>query len=137
MSVARCPACADTLVADHVDGSEVRACRGCAGTWIGAADLHAFVQPRGDVTTVGGLSVEHVEQGSRTCPWCAGPLRTAREQSTGTQVDWCDRHGIWLDARELDVLRGLERPPVGAAPGERRGRGLVAEVAWFFGGLFV
>ena len=39
---------------------------------------------------------------SLACPSCSGPL--AREQYEGVQVDWCAKHGVWLDNGELEAI---------------------------------
>lgn len=141
MTVARCPVCAELLVVDEVDGCDVRSCSSCRGTWIAALDLHALVQPGQAATEAGGLRVDAIRQrADRRCPYCTEPLRTARDGRTSTEIDWCAQHGVWLDATELDILRGRITLPrdskVGSGDG-RRSRGVMAEVALFFGQLFV
>jgi Zn-finger nucleic acid-binding protein len=140
---ARCPVCTEQLHVDQVDGCDVRACGSCGGMWIGALDLHALVQPGQAAHAAGGLPVEDVTvRADRRCPYCADALRTATDRRTSTQVDWCNQHGVWLDASELDILRGRIKAPkpgrgaAGSGDGERS-RGIVGDVAWFFGSLFV
>lgn len=113
--------------------------------WIGAVDLHALVQPGQAAHEAGGLPVGEVRQRSdRRCPYCDSPLRTARDGRTATEVDWCSQHGVWLDASELDILRGRIKPPKRSKQskgtddgGDGSQRGILADVAIFFGQLFV
>ncbi len=139
MSTARCPVCAELLVVDEVDGCDVRSCSSCGGMWIGALDLHALVRPGQAATEAGGLPVDAVRQrADRRCPYCADPLRTARDGRTSTEIDWCAQHGVWLDATELDILRGRIKPPKDSKAGDGgSNRGILADVAFFFGQLFV
>ena len=44
---------------------------------------------------------------------------------------------MWLDASELDILRGRLKAPKAASDGEGIGRGILADVAFFFGQLFI
>lgn len=136
---ARCPVCAEPLVPDVVDGCDVRSCGSCGGMWIAALDLHALVQPGQAATEAGGLPVDAVRQrADRRCPYCSNPLRTARDGRTSTEIDWCSQHGVWLDASELDILRGRIKPPREATSNDgSSSRGFLADVAFFFGQLFI
>lgn len=48
------------------------------------------------------------------CPICGAPMDKAHEH--GVTIDFCDDHGVWLDAGELeDILaRSQHRPRTGA-----------------------
>lgn len=124
---------------DTVEGSDVRVCGSCGGMWIGALDLHALVAPGTTANAAGGIPVEDVRRRSdRRCPYCAEALRTAQDRRTSTEIDWCTSHGVWLDARELDILRGrIKAPKAPGGEGSGAGRGILADVAFFFGQFFV
>ncbi|MCW2921171.1 MAG: hypothetical protein JWL76_1045 [Thermoleophilia bacterium] len=140
---ARCPVCAELLAVDQVDGCDVRSCGSCGGMWIGALDLHALVQPGQAAHEAGGLPVDEIRQrADRRCPYCDSPLRTARDGRTSTEIDWCSQHGVWLDASELDILRGRTKAPkepraTTAGGGDGTARGMLGDVAFFFGQLFI
>ena len=87
-------------------------CSGCAGLWLERETFeHAITRAQEMVekleTSVpkrtSALPLTPVRY--RSCPTCAG--RMARElygKRSGVVIDFCQEHGVWLDAGELSLI---------------------------------
>ena len=111
-----CPVCANTLSEIEAGGIRVDVCKdGCGGTWFDWFELQEVDEPDEDVAEV-LLAVprDYIAEATggrqHLCPRCESqPLRrhffsVKRE----VEVDECPAcGGFWLDAGELDTIRGL------------------------------
>lgn len=121
----RCPACIEPLLPEVTEDGDIERCPGCQGIWISADDLHRRARPKAEQSTIGGLDVRDVTVAdARRCPACDLPLRTALDQGSGVQVDWCTADGVWLDHLELERIMGTL-----PKEGGRRWRGRLADIA--------
>ena len=68
------------------------------------------------------------------CPVCGSPMQK-RMVNADVQVDYCDWHGVWLDAGALERLQPVQpaprraHPPPPPVPDQGRGRGIGKAVA--------
>jgi Zn-finger nucleic acid-binding protein len=105
----RCPACADQVLApvrDHeIDLDE---CPACKGRWFDRGELEralaaAVPEVTGDGAHPARSTHAAATGGYRNCPRCDQPmLRKVYERYSGVLVEWCGRHGYWLDAGEVE-----------------------------------
>src|SRR5262245_25762119 len=116
----RCPRCGVELV----DARSARGCRACGGLWIAeqvvTEMLLAMLPPRPLSRLV--LAVLQRAGERLSCPTCG----TAMEATTihDVELDRCPKHGIWFDARELELaLRRVadkdREPPLESLPRTR------------------
>lgn len=140
-----CPACGASLVASGAaNGVEIDACMGCGGIWLDVGELErltADVASREDGEVVPRRRGGDEEVRYRECPRCREVmLRRNFGATSGVIVDECARHGLFLDAGELQAIEAFLRaqaramPPAPAAASTSTsapGRGRVAgEVVW-------
>jgi Zn-finger nucleic acid-binding protein len=111
-----CPSCSRQLVADQHENVAIHTCPGCAGCFLGFNELRTVLESetsaRSDVERAQAL--EQAGTASTTlpdtradlqCPSCVTPMRRyVHQYSSGTWIDACEEHGIWLDAGELARL---------------------------------
>jgi len=116
-----CPRCKASLKIIVKDGEEYDLCPKCGGLWLDKGEFHRATRTstvyrevnikseykRGPYTDPGGYI---------PCVRC-GKLMNRRNfgRISGVMIDKCGRHGVWLDAGELEKIRhfivdgGLER----------------------------
>ncbi len=84
-------------------------CGACGGVWLDADELRKL--GKDEAALLSGTPSQRVpEPGFRACPRCPGltPLRPREEK--GVLLDECGScGGIWLDAGELEPMRGRRR----------------------------
>jgi Zn-finger nucleic acid-binding protein len=121
---ASCPRCEGALRARAVEGTSLVECASCAGLWMSEASFverceRFAAEPRTLASSPLARparpdAVERVRY--LPCPFCGDLMsRTNYSGSSGIIVDRCRRHGLWLDAGELERIGvfiragGLER----------------------------
>lgn len=62
------------------------------------------------------------------CPICASPMQK-RVVNNGIEIDYCDWHGVWLDAGELERLFAAYNGGQRATPSHGVGKGVMQGLA--------
>lgn len=140
-----CPACGASLVASGAaHGVEIDACTGCGGIWLDVGELERLTADVASREDGEGGEVAPRRRGAdeevryRECPRCREVmLRRNFGTTSGVIVDECARHGLFLDAGELQAIEAFLRaqaramPPAPPMSTSAPGRGRVAgEVVW-------
>ena len=107
----RCPRCKASLERRVYRDEGLEVCPECAGFWMDTEEFHNLSSER-DVYNDDTIphrfrrSPVRAEDGYLPCPVC-GDLMTRKNFKTisGVLIDLCRRHGVWLDAGELDQIR--------------------------------
>lgn len=116
-----CPHCKLSLEIQLHDGDEYDFCRQCGGLWLDKSEFQKATRPS-DVYRKEELQGEFLRQPVREpteyipCVRC-GKLMNRKNfrRISGVIIDECGRHGVWLDAGELEKIRhfiadgGLDR----------------------------
>ncbi|MCH7643752.1 MAG: zf-TFIIB domain-containing protein [Myxococcales bacterium] len=125
-----CPACSTLMPPRQVGGIGVNECLSCHGLWTpgesfdllvsraiearqqaSPAELYAL-KPRVTGSNPARQSVRY-----RNCPECDGSMaRRNYRNKSGVIIDTCSKHGVWLDADELEQIAGFI---LSGAAGER------------------
>ena len=102
-----CPSCNQPLVVLEMDEVQVDHCLGCGGVWLDAGELSLILHGRLDASEEEWLRAGKV--GERRCPLCREKMSLAVLPKSGVEIDLCGRrHGVWLDAGELQQIIGAE-----------------------------
>ncbi|HEY8376953.1 MAG TPA: zf-TFIIB domain-containing protein [Nannocystis sp.] len=118
-----CPGCGAVLqrsAARH--GIEIDACAECGGIWLDAGELELLTVGLDPAPGEGAVDERELrkqvpaarshegEVRYRECPRCSD-IMTRRNFGTisGVIVDECPKHGIWLDAGELEAIEAFIR----------------------------
>jgi len=114
----KCPVCHAPLVAQTRQGCKIDVCLE-HGLWLDQHELLLITEAdrheRGSFEWA-DLFRRHVEPPRRPdrhlhCPRCEGELRL--EMYADVQIDWCPKHGVWLDNGELDaIINNLRLDPM-------------------------
>lgn len=116
-----CPGCGATLYASGAaHGVEIDACTGCGGMWLDVGELEiltAGLDPAEGATSEAELRqrvarprLRDEEIRYRECPRCREVmLRRNFGVISGVIVDECARHGVFLDAGELEAIEAFLR----------------------------
>ncbi len=112
-----CPCCEEKLLARSVAGFPVHECGKCHGLWAPEESFDALVGravsaqevSAGDGLGKGGSGKKKTPFQSRivyrSCPVCSGMMQRKNFGiRSGVIVDWCGKHGTWLDADELEDI---------------------------------
>ena len=78
------------------------------------------------------------------CPVCGTPMKK-RQIQDGLEIDYCDWHGVWFDAGELEQLmamhsggaHGIRQPGVGRAVAQGLAGAAVMGAGFHLGGRLV
>jgi Zn-finger nucleic acid-binding protein len=125
-----CPACSSLMPPRQVGGVAVNECLSCHGLWApgesfdllvsralearqqaSPAELHAL-KPRVTGSNPARQGVQY-----RNCPECERHMaRRNYRKKSGIITDRCTKHGVWLDADELEQIAGFI---LSGAAGER------------------
>jgi len=108
-----CASCERDMALRSVAGSLVQECADCNGMWVGVDSFDVLVKRAAGAArrrpTHGlgrdGLPSKPVDGRVvyRRCPVCRMQMvRKNFGRTSGVIVDWCGRHGTWLDADELE-----------------------------------
>jgi Zn-finger nucleic acid-binding protein/ribosomal protein L40E len=116
----RCPACkTPKMVKRGIGGVPVEECPYCNGLWVPGANFDALIhraidaqksRPSDGLTTAQpGSAASSPSFPSRVvyrkCPACDGQMQRKNFGArSGVIVDWCGKHGTWLDADELEAI---------------------------------
>jgi Zn-finger nucleic acid-binding protein len=116
-----CPRCNTALVLHVVDGEEYDICPKCSGMWLDRHEFHSATREQNVYNTCNAKGEYHqpplhAPDGYIPCVRC-GKLMNRRNfgKISGIIIDKCSRHGVWLDAGELEKIQhfiadgGLER----------------------------
>ncbi len=110
----RCPACREGfLQSDQLDdGPAAATCPACAGGFVRSADYHVWLKDHGENLPERPAdeqsAMEVVDSGAgKLCPACDRFMtRVKVGHDVPFHLDFCANcGGVWLDAREWDVLR--------------------------------
>ena len=119
----KCPVCHSALVVIEREGIEVDWCPDCRGLWFDQGELELLGEKAGraiELRDLGRQPENSIEKGQRRCPRC--PRRMERVilgagREAPVEVDWCPRHGFWLDRGELGTILGRLEPERGTDEG--------------------
>ncbi len=111
-----CPRCRAALRRRTSETGSCIECSGCGGLWLASSALDELcaAAERAGVAAADPASPPAVPPEARpaylSCPGC-GELMQRRNfgGSSGVVVDVCRGHGVWLDARELELVLGWVR----------------------------
>jgi Zn-finger nucleic acid-binding protein len=113
-----CPACRSTMELAHERGVEIHRCRSCFGLWLDPGELDELVtEPADPQPDVAALREEMRNVAPplgkvryRMCPRCGDPMSRRNYGSvSGVVIDECNRHGMYLDAREFEAIETFIR----------------------------
>jgi Zn-finger nucleic acid-binding protein len=119
MSERYCPACNGLLETYDHEGVELDRCPLGHGIWLDRGELQRVVtseqEPRtsdeqreaveaSDRDSSGRNVVEEIADDRRPCPVCRSEMNLTEYAGSGVAIDECRRHGIWLDAGELERI---------------------------------
>ncbi len=116
-----CPRCEVSLNVLAGDGEEYDVCPQCGGMWLDKDEFHRATRER-DVYKDVEIRGEYLKAPARgpveyiPCVRC-GKLMNRKNfgKVSGVMIDRCGKHGVWLDAGELEKIRhfiadgGLDR----------------------------
>ena len=118
VSEMKCPSCDEhpQLFSRRIaeESATVLECRTCAGLWLGH-DAFNVLSKRADQefqhrgSEIDWTSFPQGEHDSnwryRMCPKCAYPMvRRIFGKKSGVMIDLCREHGVWFDAKELQMI---------------------------------
>ncbi len=116
-----CPRCKKPLEVHLADGEEYDLCPACGGLWLDRGEFHLLTREY-DVYRKEDIKGEYFQSPPRDpvayipCVRCGKMMnRKNFGRISGVIIDECGRHGVWLDAGELEKIRhfiadgGLER----------------------------
>lgn len=117
----KCPRCNMPLDVHLVDSEEYDICPSCGGLWLDRGEFHLITR-ESDVYRKEDIKDEYLRGPLKDsvayipCVRCGNLMnRKNFAQISGVIIDECSRHGVWLDAGELEKIRhfildgGLER----------------------------
>lgn len=125
-----CPSCEGILAARAIGETPVEECPRCHGLWISSERFNALVnrvveaqkaQPGSGLGLTGtrrpARSTFSATVAYRRCPDCEGIMQRRNfGKRSGVIVDVCGKHGVWLDADELEAVAAfIERGGLAAA----------------------
>jgi len=111
----KCPRTAALLTSLRIGGIEVDVCEDCGGLWLDRFEIAKFDRPE---MVLGDALAAHLDQFPPPvidhsvrirCPRHPSTVMLRRRYSAALpiEVDECPQcGGVWLDADELDVIRG-------------------------------
>jgi Zn-finger nucleic acid-binding protein len=113
-----CPVCGTALETYHHEGAELDRCPGGHGLWFDRGELAHVVRNEQESRTAeeraeaaeaatnapGAAVLAEIDADRRPCPVCATPMRLTEYAGSGVAIDECPRHGVWLDAGELEQI---------------------------------
>jgi Zn-finger nucleic acid-binding protein len=116
-----CPRCNSTLTLYTYRDNTLDICPECLGLWLDISEFNRLTSER-DVYSDDSIPYEFQrepfpeENGYLPCARCGKLMVRKNFQAiSGVLIDICGRHGVWLDAGELDQIRcfiangGLEK----------------------------
>ncbi len=108
----RCPRCQGELKIRALGETSVIECRSCAGMWLSSTDFERVCSDADEqeraARALGGASppahvVPEVPIRYLPCPQCQQMMyRRNYASCSGIILDVCNKHGVWLDHRELE-----------------------------------
>ncbi len=104
-----CPKCAsETLVETPVLGNiPLDVCPGCKGIWFDKGELEALLK-RSQGAAAASLELISPKPGGLACPRCKAAMARGGLVNPLLVVDKCEScGGVWLDPRELDLVKKL------------------------------
>lgn len=115
---AGCPRCKGRLRSRSLGNTSITECSSCAGIWLDQdALLRLCERAEAESVAAGALSrgplpaaASGSRQGYIPCLACGELMARKNYASTsGVIVDSCRKHGVWLDAHELERILGFVR----------------------------
>ncbi|RME20655.1 MAG: hypothetical protein D6798_20015 [Deltaproteobacteria bacterium] len=112
-----CPICKTEMKSHLIDGYQTDICP-AHGMWLDKGELVGITEVErqkhgrfewADLFRKEVRPPRH-ERRALSCPICGKP--TVRELYHDVEIDWCRKHGVWLDKGELDaILNNLRLDP--------------------------
>jgi len=114
-----CPNCGTVLEPYDHEGIELDRCPAGCGLWFDRGELplvvHSEQQPREEAERMsaadhaardaGASVVAEIASDRRPCAVCGAAMRLTEYAASGIAIDECaSKHGIWLDAGELEQI---------------------------------
>jgi Zn-finger nucleic acid-binding protein len=117
-TIRNCPVCHAGLEAYNHEGTELDRCSVGHGIWFDRGELAVVVrteqEPRSAeeraeaaeqaTNAPGAAVVAEVDFDRRPCPVCTTAMTLTEYAGSGIAIDECPRHGVWLDAGELERI---------------------------------
>ncbi len=96
-----CVRCATPMELLETDGGNpVELCPSCGGAWMAVASFLSELRRKQPALAVAELMEHNDGTPRRPCPTCGEVMSLVWIQCL--QLDQCERHGVWLDAGELE-----------------------------------
>lgn len=97
-----CPRCGEPLGdGELITGQRIETCPACGGSLIAAPVIEKLVRWLARWPAL-PLPARDARRPPIACPTCRLPMKPVVQLGIATDV--CDRHGVWLDAGELQAL---------------------------------
>ncbi|MDP8256831.1 MAG: zf-TFIIB domain-containing protein [Candidatus Alcyoniella australis] len=112
-----CPDGHGPMNTEQLDDVEIDVCQTCGGIWLDNGELKRLLndqhveiddQTRKQLKQLraGKPKIDWSEQ--RLCPVCGEKMRqTNYSYSSHVIIDHCDKHGVWLDSGEIELLEAF------------------------------
>ena len=113
-----CPTCRVALRNDGGYPEGAWGCIECGGVWLEpAATKRLFTNADPAVVSLAeALAACARTRGtigeSRSCCWCSEPLEARSYSDSGVELDVCERHGAWFDAKEVQRVAAFVREKI-------------------------
>jgi Zn-finger nucleic acid-binding protein len=109
-----CPACRNDLGRSDAWPEGAWGCQVCGGLWLDAraakhAKLDSAVVALGEKLSAAANPPEISATEPRICCRCNETLSPRWAPGSGVQIDVCERHGTWFDAREVVRIADFAR----------------------------
>jgi len=111
----KCPRCSAEMELEVVEGIELDICYSCGGTWYDKDELEEHLakgaQEPGEDDAGATTKADWQRKDAiyLKCPKCGRPMnRVNFGRRSGTIVDVCGPHGVFLDAGELEEIQRFE-----------------------------
>ena len=96
----KCPNCNAELKAIDRRGIQIDWCQSCKGMWLDLDELDQLEDQVFDIDKLKGSVVFGSRPSNRVCPHCSQPLRFFQYRAYDLELEFCERHGYWLDEDE-------------------------------------
>ncbi|SMF22686.1 zf-TFIIB domain-containing protein [Pseudobacteriovorax antillogorgiicola] len=113
----KCPNCGESLQAQSYENTEIDVCRTCSGVWLDEGEITAIINSVEETFSaeetdraLAARGLDHREPSPIKCPKCQDQLKIVHYvYDSGVIIDRCpQKHGIWLDAGEIEKIQILQ-----------------------------
>jgi Zn-finger nucleic acid-binding protein len=105
-----CPNCGFGLKHEPFKGVDIERCSACGGIWLGAPDLDGLEDRDFSGVELEGATISEAGQSELKCPECRQRMHMFRYRYYDMALDFCPKHGYWIDpAEEKRVFALMEK----------------------------